>query len=481
MKRRILITSVLAMAMIGLAATLWAATNETIDVTAEEKDNPQQNPSDIEGHFQNIPTADKDEIHVTNPNVEGKGAGVYNDPVNDGALLTISQESGPVIVDVDGREGIGAIYWVTVGPSGEEGGHEDVLWADVQDIAISRGLVLKDKVTNKQVTNRSIPSGVPMLHCPIASDGKGKVAFWVITEPSENRTYVWKISEGSTVKWEGVLNQSNGYLDEKNDLPVGLYSLNIFLNGKNIHRINFAVFRIVMGRVMKGSSEQTSPLVIGEDYAFEYTLEPAGITVPSLIFRLAHSISGDNYVAVHMADLASVASGLHTEVWEKTKWTVDHIGAYANPKNGNYGAFCTYKINNHEYRVSGTKSFTTQLVIEAKLDDSAPAYGISSGLYDPSFPPMLIQIGLKPQTGDTIFGYSGNRSFYDKTLTDMDNDNTSGDEQGKEIQDIIAKQIMQNVNTGTYTVVIKGVQDVAGNKSFVDEEGVIANWTIRLQ
>jgi len=80
-----------------MAVPAWA-TNQTISVTAKEQDNPQGDPDDVEGHFTNSPNEDKDEIHVTNEDIKGKSAGVYNDPVNDGALLTIVQEEDPVKV-----------------------------------------------------------------------------------------------------------------------------------------------------------------------------------------------------------------------------------------------------------------------------------------------------------------------------------------------------------------------------------------------
>ena len=122
MKRSAIFTCVLALSIIGIVTTACAATNQTVSVEAKEKDDPQNNPSDVERHFTNSPTSDKDEIHVTNSNVSGKGAGVYADPVNDGAQLTIAQVSGPVKVDVEGREGIGAMYWVTVVHTGGSGG-----------------------------------------------------------------------------------------------------------------------------------------------------------------------------------------------------------------------------------------------------------------------------------------------------------------------------------------------------------------------
>ena len=81
----------------------------------------------------------------------------------------------------------------------------------------------------------------------------------------------------------------------------------------------------------------------------------------------------------------------------------------------------------------------------------------------------------------TIFGSKGNLSFSGKTMTNMDGDSTSGDAQGKEVQEIIAKQIMQDVDAGTYTVVIRGLCDVAGNDGPGGDAGVITGWTIYLE
>ena len=133
------------------------------------------------------------------------------------------------------------------------------------------------------------------------------------------------------------------------------------------------------------------------------------------------------------------------------------------------------------------KTFTTQLVIETKLDDAAPSGEISSGLYQPDHQPWIgsnqIMIGLKPQTGEIEWGSGSSSylSFSSKTLTDMDGDSTSGDANGKEVQDIIAKQIMQDVDAGTYTVIIKGLLDVAGNNGPGGESGEITDWKIRLK
>ena len=243
MTRRIFITSVLAVAMVGLAATLWAATNETVEVTAKQKDNPQQNPSDVEGRFQQNPTGDKDEIHVTNENATGEGAGVYNDPVNDGALLTITQDSGPVKVDVEGREGIGAMYWVTVIPGGG-GGEKTILWADVEDLKRPGALVLKDKNSGQGESDLTdSDENTPELYCARAEDGKGDVDFWLNTDSG---TYSWAIKQGTSTVASGTLNSDNDWKASKSDLVVGSYTLEVTKSGdQNFKRkIDFFVIAV---------------------------------------------------------------------------------------------------------------------------------------------------------------------------------------------------------------------------------------------
>ncbi|MBS3764170.1 MAG: hypothetical protein KGZ25_12800, partial [Planctomycetes bacterium] len=147
---------VLILLIAGIAAPA-RATNETIQVQARGKDNPQEEAADVEGHFSCEPTGEKDEIHVTNQDVQGKGAGVYDDPVNDGALLVITRREDPVKVEVEGREGIGALYWVSVVPGGGEGGGggaaPTVLWADVKDMEEPGSLVLRDDNTGRGVSD----------------------------------------------------------------------------------------------------------------------------------------------------------------------------------------------------------------------------------------------------------------------------------------------------------------------------------------
>lgn len=237
MKRPVALIAVLSIVTMGFSGAAWA-TNETVEVQAKQKDNPQQNSTDIEGHFTQVPTSDKDEVRVTNSNVKGEGAGVYNDPVNDGALLTITQQSGPVKVDVEGREGIGAIYWITVVPTGGGGARGGggggnrgggpaqrvVLWADVQDANRPGALVLKDTISGAGKSDSTDATGdTPTLYCtaPLPA-GTADLA---IRLNAEGGTYDWQIQQNGTPVYGDVLDSSNNYQATQSSIPPGAYVL----------------------------------------------------------------------------------------------------------------------------------------------------------------------------------------------------------------------------------------------------------------
>ena len=196
MKRFVLITCVLAVTIASLAATLSAVTTQTIEVTAKKKDGGV-----VEKSFTVAPTGNKDEIHVRNKDATGKDAGVYNDPLNDGALLDIIEDSkNPVKVDVEGREGIGAIYWVTVfpgsggGATGGATGRKDALWADVQDLVTTDILILQDSNSGLAVADRDTTSAPSVLFCQVQSDGKADVKF---RQLNGTGSYTWTITPGN--------------------------------------------------------------------------------------------------------------------------------------------------------------------------------------------------------------------------------------------------------------------------------------------
>lgn len=482
-----------------VSATAVADYNATVDVHADPLNNfahEQGQGYDIDEYFpaDKPPDANRPDL-IQVLDAKGRGAGVYGDPVDDGALLTITQETGPVKVDVDRRQGIGALYWVEVSPAGGGGtgggGGPTILWADVQDLKLPGALVLRDKLTQQTVNDRTNENtDAPMLYCPVASDGKGDVEFWLITEQGENGTYEWSISQSSTVVASGYLNQDNSYTSSKDDLAVGLYTIDIAKQGDaNFHRkIGFAVFQVTMGRILKGTTEQTAALEISEDYAFEYTLAPANITLPSLTFRIAHTINAetDTYVAVHKADLTNVTSGLHTETWTKTQWTVTDQGAYANPKNGTYGAFCVYTVDGKEYKVSGNKDFTTQLVFRFTVQDEMVTYKTlagadaqhASGLRDPQESDFRVRCDFQDGTGTQIIL---NSTFEYGTVTQANLDGDAGNEIA-EVQ--IIQKVSKQVDAGDYKVTVMNLKDQAGNTGpdpDKDPTSVLEDWPIRLR
>ena len=201
-------------------------------------------------------------------------------------------------------------------------------------------LQLTDQLTKESKTDSTNDmNDAPLLYCPINDDGNGDVEIAIVEGIKDGQSFEWKIVKGDKTEASGNLNKDNEYKATRNDLSVGSYELNVSEKGRHPRKINLVVFRVDMGRILKGAAEHKDKLVVGEDYIFEYTLEPSGITLPNLRFCIAHSVkSGSKGVRVHSADLKKVTSGLHTETWKNTKWTVTHDGAYANPKNGEYSA-----------------------------------------------------------------------------------------------------------------------------------------------
>ncbi|MBS3764172.1 MAG: hypothetical protein KGZ25_12810 [Planctomycetes bacterium] len=263
----------------GIAAPA-RATNETIQVQARGKDNPQEEAADVEGHFSKEPTGDKDEIHVTNPDVKGKAADVYDDPLNDGALLVITRREDPVKVEVEGREGIGALYWVSVVPGGGEGGGggaaPTVLWADVKDMEEPGSLVLRDDNTGRGVSDSDNISededgdpdtDLPSLHCSLAEDDRGDVSFRLNVQSG---TYDWSATSGHSGTWTGP-----PYLTSLSDLNPGVYTVTVTKDGEPDfeRKIKFAVLEVVL-RPKSGRFPKCCNAGIADD-DFVYDTKPA--------------------------------------------------------------------------------------------------------------------------------------------------------------------------------------------------------------
>ena len=308
----------------------------------------------------------------------------------------------------------------------------------------------------------------------------------MVTEEEETRTFAWEISQGSTVVASGHLNGDNAYTVSQADLAVGLYSLEVELDDSKTRNINFAVFAVTMGRILYNSTEHTSALEIGEDYSFEYTLAPSGITLPKLTFWIAHSISGGgSYTAVRKVDLTNVTSGLHTETWQDTQWTAANAGAYANPANGDYGAFCTYPHDDDDHRVSDVKTFTTQLIFRFTVEEEMVQYKTvsggdaqhASGLRDPRESDFRVRCDFQDGGGNDII-LSSTFEYGTVTQTNMDGDS------GNEIAEVdIIQTVSETVDPGDYTVTLRNLKDQAGNTGPDPDNdvSVVSDWVIRLR
>jgi hypothetical protein len=226
--KRFGIFAIMGVIVVGAAYhSVWA---ETVTVQAKDKDNPQQNASDIEGHFTQAPTSYADEIDVTNQDMTASGAGVYNDPVNDGAILAIIQLSNPAKVSVEGREGLGAIYWVTMGGGTASGPGN--LWADVQDVKTIGALTLTDPRTSATKSDSTdTTSDTPTLYCaaPIPALSVASVNFTLDTQSGE---YNWQITDSnSTLIGFGTLT-SPSYMGALSGLQPGSYTLAVTCSSK---------------------------------------------------------------------------------------------------------------------------------------------------------------------------------------------------------------------------------------------------------
>jgi len=123
---------------------------------------------------------------------------------------------------VEGREGIGAMYYVTVVPTGGSGGGtETILWADVEDMKQPGALVLKDLNTGKGASDLTdSDDNTPVLYCKTAADGKGDVQFWLNTDSG---TYDWVVKNGGSAIASGTLNSGNSWTASQSDLSPSIY------------------------------------------------------------------------------------------------------------------------------------------------------------------------------------------------------------------------------------------------------------------
>jgi len=194
---------------------------------------------------------------------------------------------------------------------------------------------------------------------------------------------------------------------------------------------------------------------------------------------------------------ASVACdpGKHTATWD-TKWNRgDHVGAYANPARGPY----QIKVIGRKGEAEGGTSCESQprligalLAAHVTLEDPKPLEDeISSGLYPPSVgiggdPGERIRMGLISPTGERIWpGEKCPATFSEIVMEDLDNDPTSGDEQGREVVSARVSQEMRETTApladGTYRIIVDRVRDLAGNMGMEGcPDGVLSDEDVSL-
>lgn len=272
----------LVLAFLCAAAFADVEYTDTAKPTADAANNmghQEGTPYDIDANFTKPKGELPDLIEVQNTNVEGLSKGVYCDPIDDNARLSwvvkVPAAGQKVQVKVEGREGIGAIYWVTVTPTGGgggQGGQRTILWGDVQDMNRPGALVLKDTNTGagKSDTTDST-TDTPTLYCtgPLPA-GTGTVE---IRLNAESGTYDWEI-QGSS--YSGVFDGT--YVTTQPGIAPGTYTL--VVTSRNdptfCRAINFCV--IEYGQYLPASypEEEIDVTEVTEDTTLYYEVPGEG-------------------------------------------------------------------------------------------------------------------------------------------------------------------------------------------------------------
>lgn len=218
------------------------AVNETLHVDAKPEDGGV-----IEGTFDDPPNANKDEIIIDNPDsAVFDDCGHAKDVIDDLAWLCPAKESGPVTVDVEGRQGVGSKYWVTVYVPGTKpgppGGKRKLLWADVAD-KLTADLTLIDMNSLRAVGDwaNGGPPPPQTLICKTAADGRGDVHFYVANLQGE---CPWTITGGT--ERSGTFSDANGWVAFETDLNGGEHVLTVTGQGDIERKIKFIVANLTI-------------------------------------------------------------------------------------------------------------------------------------------------------------------------------------------------------------------------------------------
>lgn len=230
-----LVLTVITMVWPVIRSAVGETINDKVEVEAKE-DMPAPSDIPLGDLFRKVPTGDKDRIEVTNEGALFVEAGTYGtnpgDPYNDGADFYPYQESGPVKVDLEGREGIGGVYIVTVVIVGEGEGDEEppLHWAAAGDMA-GGTLTLTDLIEPTSQTQVSLDSSDvgQSFFCKTDENNKGKIVFNMQLEYDVAAQTVfgwkWEVSPGyPQEQWD-----ENPLLWEKTltDIEPGEYVLKV--------------------------------------------------------------------------------------------------------------------------------------------------------------------------------------------------------------------------------------------------------------
>lgn len=295
----------------------------------DERGEPHYTPQpDAQQKLDSAVDADKYDVIIAKKPADAttityRRADAFQDPVDDGALFFHiaapggapnypTLPAGAVLVRVERRNAIGAIYWVEVKPSltGSNGSETPTWWGVEVDTAnVSGALMLKDTNGGNAVVDYAAgdPSPPAILGCDIAADDKGDITFSL---NQASGSYTWTIAPDvpgdDTATWTQA-----PYDKTVNNIAPGEYTLTVTGAGGFERKIQFVVVKITLTAptedqnfaiAMAGPTMPTvaltatvTPNMAGLEYSFtvgnpatgralEYVDAPtSGYTHPSLI------------------------------------------------------------------------------------------------------------------------------------------------------------------------------------------------------
>lgn len=245
--------------------------NETVYPEADNVENNPDPAKAFEGPVNELP----DLIQVqSNRPVDGDSKGCWPDPIADNApmywVVQYPTNGGDVKVRVEGRENVGAVFYVSVVPTADANGNngtaaDTVEWADVQDWTESDGLILHDKKSDchvKDPDNDSPPPPPERLNCVAYDDGYGQVRFSLGADTGAYRWEIWELSSDGVEEtliahadWPEA--DESPYTTDRGNLAPDIYRLKVQKeNDNNFSRmIDFTVSRVEFVPAVTGVAE----------------------------------------------------------------------------------------------------------------------------------------------------------------------------------------------------------------------------------